>query len=125
MSLAGWIAVDLDGTLAHYESGQGVESIGPPIVPMVERVKEWLVDGMDVRIFTARVAAQGRTNEQGVVDSQAFADTQRAMIEAWCREHLGRSLPVTATKDFLMEVLYDDRCVQVEKNTGRLLAHRA
>ncbi len=125
MSWNGWIAVDLDGTLAVYESGHGIDSVGPPVPEMVERVKRWLDVGQEVRIFTARVAAQGRTNENGVADTEAFAQQQREMIEAWCQEHIGQVLPVTATKDFQMLALYDDRCVQVERNTGRLLGEEA
>ena len=34
------IALDLDKTLAYHESGWGVEKVGPPILPMVEKVKE-------------------------------------------------------------------------------------
>lgn len=34
----GWIGVDLDGTLAHYEGWKGVEHIGEPIPAMVERI---------------------------------------------------------------------------------------
>ena len=51
----GWIGVDLDGTLAEYNGWQGPANIGAPIPAMVERVKAWLEEGRDVRIFTARV----------------------------------------------------------------------
>jgi hypothetical protein len=40
-------------------------------------------------------------------------------IDAWCLEHLGRTLEVTAIKDYGMLQLWDDRCVQVIPNTGR------
>lgn len=36
---AGWYAVDLDGTLAHYDGWRGEDHIGDPIPPMVERIK--------------------------------------------------------------------------------------
>ena len=51
----GWIGIDLDGTLAEYDGWKGVEHIGKPIPSMVERVKAWIIEGKDVRIFTARV----------------------------------------------------------------------
>ena len=38
--------------------------------------------------------------------------------ERWCEEHIGARLEVTATKDFEMIELWDDRCVQVIMNTG-------
>ncbi len=99
----GWIGVDLDGTLAHYERWDDGK-IGKPIKPMVDRVKRWLSEGKDVRIFTARA-------------SDHKASTIEA-IEAWCKEHIGRELPVTNTKDFGMIELWDDRAVQVVTNTG-------
>lgn len=52
----GWIAVDLDGTLAEYTTWQGVTHIGKPIPAMVDRIKMWLDEGIEVRIFTARMA---------------------------------------------------------------------
>jgi hypothetical protein len=110
----GWIGVDLDGTLAMYDNFNGVTAIGDPIPIMVARVKYWLRMGRDVRIFTARVGPGWRTPEE-------VAATVRA-IEDWCEEHLGQVIPVTATKDYGMAVLYDDRAVGVERNTGRLLS---
>jgi hypothetical protein len=41
-------------------------------------------------------------------------------IEVWCQKHLNRVLAVTCEKDPFMAVLWDDRCVQVEANTGRI-----
>lgn len=107
----GWVGVDFDGTLATYQGWNGGRA-GQPIPEMVERIKAWLEVGQEVRIVTARV---GEQPEAG------FADAQRAMIEAWCVEHIGTKLAVTAAKDFSMVALYDDRCVRVEPNTGRLM----
>jgi len=50
----GWIGVDLDGTLAVH-MGVWDGSIGPPIYPMVDRVRRWIKEGREVRIITARV----------------------------------------------------------------------
>lgn len=47
----GWIGVDLDGTLAHYDKWIGPEHIGEPIAPMVDRVRAWLGQGIEVRIL--------------------------------------------------------------------------
>lgn len=104
--LTGWIAVDLDGTLADYSEWKGPEHIGAPVPLMVERVKAWRAEGKDIRIFTARVAH----DEDGSV---------LAVIDRWCEEHLGERLPVTNTKDYGMVELWDDRCVQIIPNTGR------
>lgn len=108
----GWIGVDLDGTLAVYDGWKGVEHIGQPIMPMVRRVTAWLSQGREVRIFTARVGPQANPVE---------AEKARFYIQDWCLRNIGMVLPVTHIKDFAMDILYDDRCVTVEKNTGELL----
>lgn len=110
MSGKGWIGVDLDGTLAHWTEWVGPTEIGPPIPLMVERVKRWLEEGKDVRIFTARVYP-GLGFEDRVPQISAA-------ISVWCWEHIGRPLPVTCTKDYEMLELWDDRAVQVVPNTG-------
>jgi hypothetical protein len=111
----GWIGVDLDGTLATYDTWKGAAHIGEPIPDMIFRVRKWLAEGRDVRIFTARVSSDG-TGER---ERERF-DAMVA-IEEWCRKHLGRQLPVTNVKDYAMVELWDDRAVQVEMNTGKLI----
>lgn len=117
-----WVGVGLDGTLAKY-TGQLDGSIGEPIGPMVDRVKKWLAEGRDVRIFTARVAWNGPyvETDRGPVPCHTFIEHQRETIYRWCEEVFGRRLPITATKDFLTEELWDDRAVRVEHNTGKLI----
>lgn len=102
-AVKGWIGVDLDGTLAHYDEWRGVEHIGEPIALMVTRVKQWLNEGKEVRIFTARIAMN---------------DLAMPFILDWCINHLGVKLPVTFEKDYAMTELWDDRAVQVIPNTG-------
>ena len=109
----GWIGVDLDGTLAVYDGWQGAHNIGEPIGPMVERVKAWVNQGIQVRIMTARVYTDGTPARN------SDAETSRDRIAEWCIEHLGFRLPVTCTKDYGMIELWDDRCVQIIPNTGR------
>lgn len=109
----GWIGVDLDGTLAHYDGWRGVDHVGDPVPAMLERVKRWLAEGRDVRIFTARAASARSFEEHEVTIST---------IIAWCERHLGRALPITALKDIGMAELWDDRVVAVEPNTGRALS---
>ena len=110
--IPGWIGVDLDGTLAKSVAAQAGEEIGPPIRRMVQLVKEWLAQGEDVRIFTARVNPNQCPGE---------AIRARRAIEAWCERHLGQILPITYEKDWDMALLFDDRARQVEHNTGRIL----
>lgn len=122
----GWIGVDLDGTLARYDGWKGVDHIGEPIPAMVERVKTWLAQGREVRIFTARVAP--RPVEGGLkLDLESLKAAAKHTIDAmvpiqvWCVKVFGRPLPVTYKKDYDMVELWDDRAVCVERNTGRIL----
>jgi hypothetical protein len=113
MSTKGWIGVDLDGTLAYYDGWKGIEHVGEPIPAMVDRVKKWIAEGLEVRIFTARVFDH--------LDDPDMQRQIREPIERWVIEHIGKQLPITCIKDFGMVCLYDDRCVQVEPNTGRFI----
>jgi hypothetical protein len=122
----GWVGVDLDGTLARWGTADAppdIMAIGEPVPVMLELVKRMLAQGVEVRIFTARVGPC--TDEESAAASglsaERFCEWQRLMIEHWCKKHLGRSLTVTATKDFHMCKLYDDRAVQVMPNSGMLL----
>lgn len=103
----GWIGVDFDGTLAKTMDWHGHNDgrVGEPIWPMVERVKQWLEDGVEVRILTARAGAGADPKHLDAIDK-------------FCREVFDRTLPVTCSKDFNMIELWDDRAVQVEPNTG-------
>jgi hypothetical protein len=103
-----WIGVDLDGTLAHYDSWVSPTSIGKPIPLMVDRVKRWLSEGKYVKIFTARVSHPDKM----------LVATITAAIRMWCIENIGAALPVTCVKDTAMLELWDDRAVQVTINTG-------
>lgn len=103
-----YIAVDLDGTLARYDATRGLsqDHIGEPVPVMLERVFEWLREGITVKIFTARAAMPG----------------QEVLVRAWCARYIGVELEVTNAKDPGMLELWDDRCVLVEYNTGRIIA---
>jgi hypothetical protein len=109
MSKLGWIGVGLDGTLAYYDESLSVDQIGEPIQTMVQRVKDWLEQGITVKIFTSRVAFPS---------DQEFVESQVHKIQAWCEKYIGQKLDVTCVKDFAMLELWDDRCVQIGINTG-------
>lgn len=101
-----WLGVDLDGTLAeHYTGEYDPTVIGKPVPRMVSRVKRWLDQGEDVRIFTAR------------------ADDPEALVPItdWCKEHIGKVLPITNVKDRYCTRIYDDRARQVQENTGEFV----
>lgn len=121
----GWIGVDLDGTLARYDGWIGDDHIGEPIGLMVDRVKAWINEGREIRIFTARVYGQPLTVENDFHTASISRKTVRKAIEEWCQKHIGTKLPITCEKDYGMIELWDDRCVQVEKNTGRRIGECA
>ncbi len=110
--MSGWVGFDLDSTLAHYDQWRGIDHIGDPIPSMVLLLQAHLAAGREVRIFTARV---------GTTKDDRDPEEARRHIEEWCLKHIGVVLPVTNMKDFGMIKLYDDRCVQVEPNTGVIL----
>jgi len=42
-------------------------------------------------------------------------------IEDWCVQNIGQKLEVTSEKDGYLIEFYDDRCIPVEYNTGKIL----
>lgn len=119
-----WIGIDLDGTLAEYDPHM-FPQIGKPVEPMRVFVQMLLNAGTEVRIFTARVGPHGAAYPDGTLIDPEFIPKQVAMIEAWCLAVFNRTLPVTATKDFQMIALYDDRAVQIVENRGIRVDGRA
>jgi 2'-5' RNA ligase len=110
---SGWYGCDLDGTLAEYHGFEGLDKIGAPVGvdspdSALNTVKRWIAEGRDVRILSARISH----------DPKGEA---KAAIEAWTEQYLGKALPVTEKKDAKMITLLDDRAVQVEENTGRIV----
>ncbi|MEH4266377.1 hypothetical protein [Klebsiella aerogenes] len=97
-----WIGVDFDGVLATYDITQG-KGLGKPVPAMVSRVKGWLRNKQDVRVFTAR----------------AGDPIQKKAVSDWLAENGLGGLTVTNVKDFGMLELWDDRAVRVVKNTGK------
>lgn len=101
-----WTGVDLDGVLAHHEDYYCEDGIiGEPIPEMLERVKRWVSQGIKVKIFTARAS-----------DLKDIPP-----IVEWLKRYGLGGLEITNMKDKYCTVIYDDRSVQVEKNTGRIL----
>ena len=124
--MSGWLGCDLDGTLTEWDGvWRGPSYIGAPIARTVRRVKHWLNQGKDVRIFTARV-------HMGLMPTSlpAFrkwlqrrneANESRQAISALCTRLFGQTLPITCEKDYQMALLLDDRAQQVVPNTGALV----
>jgi len=100
-----WTGVDLDGTLAYFDRMSSYNKVGEPVPAMLALVKKMINNGVRVKIFTARVE-----------DPE-----QLPIIRKWLKDNNLPALEITNIKDFNMRMLYDDRCIQVERNTGRLI----
>lgn len=98
-----WIGVDLDGTLAKFCNWRGTSHIGKPVPEMLKRVRQWLDDGYEVKIFTAR----------------ASIETFLPAIRKWLKKHKLEHLEITNKLDPYCVEIWDDRGVQVCSNTGR------
>lgn len=110
------IAVDLDGTLAHYDravhaGGFRADHVGDPVPAMLSRVKRWLSEGIGVVVYTARAAPR----DDGSHWTAIYA------IHGWCHRHLGVTLDVTHEKRPEFSEFWDDRAVAVEPNTGLVI----
>lgn len=101
-------AVDLDSTLAYHTDWVHHTKIGAPIPAMRAKVLQWLNDGHEVFIFSARLNA-----EEDIVEDIRYA------IQEWCVTHIGYMLPITGKKLLSFSEIYDDRAIQVVKNDGR------
>jgi len=104
-----WIGVDLDGTIAEAMHPFVPYTIGPPILAMVEKIKEAIADGYLVKVFTARLGG----NED--------RDKLQRLIRAYTKKHIGIALESTNEKDPGLIAIWDDKAREVEKNTGEFL----
>jgi len=100
------VAFDLDGVLALHgprekESGE----IGKPISSMIKKLKEFLAAGYNVVVFSARL---GQGDRREITRE----------IGNWTMKHIGVRLPVTDVKSADWECFFDDKAVQVIRNSG-------
>ena len=100
-----WIGVDLDGTLAH-KGEHYTGEIGHILPRMKQRILDYLSDGMEVKIFTARVAQEctktGRTIPEII-----------SLIQDWLESNELPRLDVTCIKNRECIRIYDDKATQV------------
>lgn len=101
------IALDFDKTLAYHESKWGISKVGDPIMPMVEKVKEWISKGYGVTIFTVRMSAEGETLVKQIKMIDDFLVSVGLPI-----------LPKTAMKQRHFSHFVDDRAYHVKPNSG-------
>lgn len=103
MSNKKWVGFDLDGTLAHYDSGSfNPNIVGKPIASMINKVKSLQSEGFTIKIVTAR----------------AVVPEQIPIVKKWIKEQGLGDLEVINGKDLNMIALYDDRAIQVITNIG-------
>jgi hypothetical protein len=120
-----WIGVDLDGTTAEYHEWMPWNQIGPPIMPMVERIRQWIAEGKKVKFFTARVRPDIHEVCECYMTKEKFTNLDMIeAVQAWAKEYVHPTyrFEVTCIKDVHMREFWDDRAVQVVPNTGRTLA---
>jgi hypothetical protein len=113
----GWIGVDFDGTLAVSVTEEWNGPLGQPVPLTVERVKARLAQGVEVRIFTARVCPK---NKDGTLQPESEMSELKSRIDAWCEEHIGQRLECTCEKDHDMLQIWDDKAVHVTRDTGEV-----
>ena len=100
------IAVDLDGTLAHYDGWKGVGHIGAIIPSVANAILLAKKEGADIWIFTARVSDPKDAEEAGNA------------IVAYLNENGIPFDGLTAIKHKFFSEFWDDRAIQVIKNQG-------
>lgn len=100
------IAVDLDGTLAHYDGWKGVGHIGAIIPSVANAILLAKKEGADIWIFTARVSDPKDAEEAGNA------------IVAYLTENGIPFDGLTAIKHKFFSEFWDDRAIQVIKNEG-------
>jgi len=78
---------------------------------MINRARELIAQGEDVRIFSAR-ANPMRYDMHG---DYLYMIMQ---IKEWCRTHIGKIIPIEFKKDEYLKYYYDDKAKQVVRNEG-------
>lgn len=104
-----WLAVDLDGTLAYYDGWKGIGHIGDPIKSVADALHIRKKSGWGIAIFTARVS-----------DPSEAIEAER-QIWAWLAKHHIDVDGITCVKHKHFVEFWDDRAVQVIKNTGEFV----
>ena len=110
-----WYGFDLDGTLIMQDE-LGDREWDPTVIsdeliePVARIVRKYLRAGKKVKIMTARVSGYKR--------NPLHVEIVRRAIAAWSLKHFGVELEATNEKDYGMMELWDDRVVQVIRNSG-------
>ncbi|AIK67536.1 hypothetical protein SS1_32 [Cronobacter phage vB_CsaP_Ss1] len=105
------IAVDLDGTLAYYDGWKGIEHIGSVIPEVANAIERAQKEGADVWIFTARVSDPSDAEQAG------------KYVHDWLIKNNIKFEGITAVKHKFFSEFWDDRAIQVIKNTGEFVMY--
>jgi hypothetical protein len=108
------IALDFDRTLATFDHGD-VLRVGEPILPMIEKVKEWLSKNYEITIFTARVS---KWMKDGTERNDEFIAQQKVLIQEFLAANGLPAMKITANKDPNFTHFVDDKAVKVTPNQG-------
>lgn len=100
------IAVDLDGTLAHYDGWKGIDHIGCVIPEVANAMEQAQKEGAYVWIHTARVSDPADAEEAG------------KYIHDWLIANNLQFEGITAVKHKFFTEFWDDRAIQVISNHG-------
>lgn len=101
------VAVDLDGTLAHYDGWKGAHHIGKPVQAVVDAVNAVRKSGGEVFIYTARLTG-----------SDEEVKTALNYIEQWCIINEIVVDGYTSVKEKFFTEFWDDRAIRVVRNKG-------
>lgn len=106
-----WLAVDLDGTLAHYDGWKGADHIGAPVKGIMDKLIQRHKEGWGIAIFTARVSVPHE------------ADQAEKTIWAWLEKYeLAQFISgVTCVKHKHFVEFWDDRAFNSPKNSGLIV----
>lgn len=102
----GTIYVDLDGTLARYDSFEGHDKIGEPITHIVKFITDAVSKGWKIKIFTARANYE-----------PSIKYIRDWLIRVFGRQ-LGTSFEITNIKGADGTMFLDDRAFKITKNAG-------
>lgn len=120
----GWIGFDLDGTLVAHGSNDDVINHrinGEPIAEIVQLIHKHKAEGLEIKIFTARVSLGcGYDMSNAPINRIVFAKQAREAIQAYCLIYFGEIFDITCEKDFNCVRIYDDRARHILCDTGKV-----
>jgi len=96
-----WVGFDFDGTLVEFPAPG--EPHGRDIPTMVNLLRLFLDNGIQVKIFSAR----------------ARNPVSKSIVQFWLDSRGLQNVPITDTKDFFMAALFDD--LAITSRAGTLL----